>query len=158
MELYFSNGECPSFCGLTSLNSRGSTDFKRLRGRTTSTLQWRHARFYLRPRRLIHVLLLGREPLSLEDWKHLQSSGLLKQNGYVISNGWWFVLPSDAHAAVRTCWECVLSVTGHSSCSFHCIPARSLIKHLPAFVSAGDSGSQLYRTGYSRLTELHGRF
>ena len=29
------------------------------------------------------------------------------------------VIP-DAHAIFRTCWECVLSVTGHFSCSFLC--------------------------------------
>jgi len=88
---------------------------------------------------------LGREPLSLGDWKHLQSSGSRKQNGSVISNGWRFVLPPEAHAAFRTCWECVLSVTGHSSCSFHCIPARPLIKSWSALRSlvSGDGSTGL---------------
>jgi hypothetical protein len=60
--------------------------------------------------------VLGRLEASSEFW--------VTQAEWVSHFQRWFVLPSEAHAAFRTCWECVLSVTGHSSCSFHCIPAR----------------------------------
>ena len=100
---------------------------------------------------------LGREPLFLGDWKHLQSSGSLKQNGSVIFNCWWFVLSSDAHGALRTCWECVLFVIGHSSCNFHYIPAISRIDPGRPFHSLVSTDSWVYHESLKALRSFVSR-
>lgn len=63
------------------------------------------------------------------------------------------VIP-DAHAVFRTCWECVLSVTGHFSCSFQLFKSISLSAPVSRDLSCTEQAIQGSRGIICRL----GRF